>query len=905
MSSLWLSCIFLLAVLVATVWAETTSNVSWPEEGYDIERDSSTALVGPTTSVFTTSLYQNGNEFYTNAFTASVIDSLNNLYFASSSAMYKLTYQGELKWKHVFANYYFYTTALYAPVLSEDESTVFLTIGNNSMVIAWHTSTGNIKWKYSTASNVYVYSTYNYPPVVDKANNLFVSLRGDFFCLNAITGQLVWRKTSVEPNGVAVVNNGKVSYTNNSFNSTIHEYLVLNYDTDLYAYNVSGGILWKQCVFCHLQVPTGYSDWAMPSMTSPTVSSKKKLIFLLASASGTNSYTKYSPTMIRMAVFDLKSGDFQYSLPLGESTCNISFASSGFSTKSFVSLSSDGNTAYVPYIEAYYSRVFSSSVCDHKLFFSAIDVTSRSYLYNISMSAKISYTSYLSYSYTTPIVSQDRIIYISMGNNISALDAATGSLIWNQHVATAPLSQGSLGLYGALYYTAGGFIQLFTPCGENSVVSKDGKTCTPCDQIVWEENLSGTTDKFYKSAVENHYCQAYCAMGYYQSTPETSLECALCEFPFTNNKDGSTDCSLFCLCWTTDIVIAVVVSMIGIFLVSLFFSKTNRLVLLMILTFPTIDVFSDIAYLGTNKFYHIAIFALGVASFCSTGMIFLFRITKSGLVFKSPLLIWRDPPFPLLPDCLKRAVNDKHETIETDSKLEADSVHKDTDNIVLETTQPPLKRTFCENLNVVRKQYAFFKEHPELHFWILEVIYVVLVIIPLMLLWLFTKLGLLLVVFLSLPLMFLWLLLGVFFHMTKAFCIGSIWNFWHRVWLGGSEEYSTSISFDTAELNEGLFQEFLLESLPQFILQVVNNTLLHEWTAIGIISTTVSIYMALNGFYKFLYFQRVRKMKFEDIPVSIPFMNRYKIEPNSKASRGSESKQDTPVVTLINEQDNA
>jgi hypothetical protein len=96
-------------------------------------------------------------------------------------------------------------------------------------------------------------------------------------------------------------------------------------------------------------------------------------------------------------------------------------------------------------------------------------------------------------------------------------------------------------------------------------------------------------------------------------------------------------------------------------------------------------------------------------------------------------------------------------------------------------------------------------------------------------------------------------MLGVFFFQCKVIAIGAIWNFWFLVWTG-TYEHSIDVIVDTSLLNESLLAEFLMETLPQLIIQVYNTQIIGQWTSIGYFSSILSIFIAFNGLYRYGYY---------------------------------------------------
>ncbi len=113
-----------------------------------------------------------------------------------------------------------------------------------------------------------------------------------------------------------------------------------------------------------------------------------------------------------------------------------------------------------------------------------------------------------------------------------------------------------------------------------------------------------------------------------------------------------------------------------------------------------------------------------------------------------------------------------------------------------------------------------------------------------------------------------WIFVGMLCFSTKAFAIGRIWNFWIKLWTF-DDKHLKSYDFDAGIFNKSLLAEFVLESLPQMIIQVFNNTLIGNWSFSGYFSTLVSLLIVANGLYRQLYWRLFIGIKFEDIPVSV------------------------------------
>jgi hypothetical protein len=118
------------------------------------------------------------------------------------------------------------------------------------------------------------------------------------------------------------------------------------------------------------------------------------------------------------------------------------------------------------------------------------------------------------------------------------------------------------------------------------------------------------------------------------------------------------------------------------------------------------------------------------------------------------------------------------------------------------------------------------------------------------------------------PFWCLWLLVGLYCYNIKAMAIGKVWSAWFRVWLN-SDRMDSPILVDTEIMNQGIFVHFVFETVPQIFLQTINNQLTASWGGLAIFSTVFSIFMVVNGCYRYLYYVVFLRTKFEDIPLEI------------------------------------
>jgi hypothetical protein len=115
-----------------------------------------------------------------------------------------------------------------------------------------------------------------------------------------------------------------------------------------------------------------------------------------------------------------------------------------------------------------------------------------------------------------------------------------------------------------------------------------------------------------------------------------------------------------------------------------------------------------------------------------------------------------------------------------------------------------------------------------------------------------------------------WLFAGLFLYQTKMLAIGKVWNTWFYTWTQ-STDYHKEISLDASVLNESLFHEFILETVPQIAIQSINNSLIYNgnFPAISLFSLAMSIFIAINGIYRYGYYLLWKGIKFDEIPLPL------------------------------------
>lgn len=121
------------------------------------------------------------------------------------------------------------------------------------------------------------------------------------------------------------------------------------------------------------------------------------------------------------------------------------------------------------------------------------------------------------------------------------------------------------------------------------------------------------------------------------------------------------------------------------------------------------------------------------------------------------------------------------------------------------------------------------------------------------------------------PFSIIWLVFGFFLHSIKMMCVGQVWTFWFRVWRrrdlmrdidtgkvlrdekGRTKgRHDSNVTIATDIMNESLFAEFITETCPQMIIQGINNQLTGKWSDVAYFSTSFSVFMAINGLYRYV-----------------------------------------------------
>jgi hypothetical protein len=352
-------------------------------------------------------------------------------------------------------------------------------------------------------------------------------------------------------------------------------------------------------------------------------------------------------------------------------------------------------------------------------------------------------------------------------------------------------------------------------CSVGEMHDSIGVGCFPCNPGEYISELGGSCQPCPKNTF---------------STEPGSTYCDDCPYPTATAFDGQTRCTVYNFTISLAFTLSVLLfSFVG-FVVCICCTD-NRFVVLINLLFPTLDVFTDVAYLMTNDFYSYSLFLCAVVF-----VLYPLPMFAKTLMERSayPHLWWSLAGIWWL------------------------SCDRDGDKIYY-AKFPCFGETGRFPLLSCKMHHTLLALFMEGVVWVIAIVFQLLTLVmwPLMLP-------------VNILLLFLWFCAGVFLHMTKTITVGRVWSAWFRIWTNTDEHY-TDVDVDTEELNKCLQEEFYLETLPQVALQMVNNLLLEQFSPLAIFSLVFSFVMALNGCWKFVYFRYCvdNRLELAEIPIEM------------------------------------
>eukprot|EP01032_Pedospumella_encystans_P009249 gene9249-10905_t len=457
--------------------------------------------------------------------------------------------------------------------------------------------------------------------------------------------------------------------------------------------------------------------------------------------------------------------------------------------------------------------------------------------------------------YGIPTVGNGRLV-VASGDGILALSSNSGNVLWStnlllNNMKPETVQRVTMDQVGNLYVTYC-YKEELGHTGYLSVLSLQGRTLyssPPFNAPVSAPVVNSFGNVIILTALDPNnnspmYFQRFvaglgCADGSYD--PKKDGEgCRECTYPYTNYKSGQYDCPNVWLKFNLPLVLVIFATLSFIVLVGVL-SGERKVAIFLVILFPTLDFFSDLAYIMTNKFHDIYILVFAVILVLTDAVIYARQLYSSprypacGLAFPHGAVTLMKHTMGLAKGCGTKL----------DSILPAADVSA-LHGLIIWTVVYSILFSFITLVSCI----------------------------------VFGAIGaaLLLEFLLRVPLVVLLFFLGAVLHATKALCIGRVWYCWVRMWSGLSyrpaiAKFGNLHEFDTAAYNGSLLTGFLFESFPQLILQAVNNKLIGAWSEVAIFSTILSMYMTLDGFYRLCFSLCVQCKRLVDIPVKPPVMS--------------------------------
>ena len=261
-------------------------------------------------------------------------------------------------------------------------------------------------------------------------------------------------------------------------------------------------------------------------------------------------------------------------------------------------------------------------------------------------------------------------------------------------------------------------------------------------------------------------------------------------------------------------------------------SNTKHIAIFLILGPPLLDFLTDVAYLLTSRFYNSSMFILLVLFFLHPVPMFLHRVYKVGAWYPAMIdnIFWLGYSTSAA-DAVLLSSNPRSSAEDSGDDVSPDHVPYPTVTIGPTTSRFVLIVSINSHDNIVGLSF-------ELLTWFMAILSQLLTFI-------------LLPVFVV-----VWLMVGCLFQMTKTITMTPMWDYWFEIWTNSKSFRDVGEGgVDTHMLNYALLAQFVLETLPNIVIQPINNTLLGTWvtSSVAILSFSMSCLMLLNVLYKYTY----------------------------------------------------
>ena len=361
-------------------------------------------------------------------------------------------------------------------------------------------------------------------------------------------------------------------------------------------------------------------------------------------------------------------------------------------------------------------------------------------------------------------------------------------------------------------------------------------SCFPCPE--------GT----YLNDVQWPKCRP-CEEGTYSVGIDNAV-CTTCDYPYSTRTEGESSCDTVYINMQSDAQRQFYIGITISFFLCLVQAEDEFIPAFFRMLMPTVDVFSDIAYILTTEFYSFKLFQLSCIFFLVSNILFVILLVKDKHMFRAPwdylhismAMIGNSnstKPDSTTNNGIFRSWTSCPQVIHV-------SVDPDTSLPVI-FESPLVKATDYTAMGSLQRWMAFTMG------WFVAFILQILFVAYVAAFIIFYPIFL-----------FFWFLLGCLLFQTKLFSIANVRTYWLIIWMGYLPEENTTRSgiyiFALAVLGE-----FILETIPQTILQAMNNEAFGEWSALAQLSTAFSIVMVLDGVYFFGYHWLCSKETFQEI----------------------------------------
>lgn len=371
-------------------------------------------------------------------------------------------------------------------------------------------------------------------------------------------------------------------------------------------------------------------------------------------------------------------------------------------------------------------------------------------------------------------------------------------------------------------------------CPEGKYHSLSAPVCFTCGAGTYSKggDVTSCTDcsvgKFQSSTGAGS-CNK-CAKGYYQDKTKQA-SCIECTYPYTTIFEGLTECPNVGVDLSTVYLIVVGVVCFAVYLAGMAVARKPEVLVFTI--FPALDIISDVLYFLQTSFYNRALLGMCLFFIIVPNAMFVRTLVQIGAVWPHIII-----PYPtwMVDETFLWLGIENGLPLYKGERMSFSLSHHDT----------ILKLTF---------------------YWVSWVVLLLaqgISLLVLGILWL-PYMGV------QIPFSVLWLFFGFFLSQVKLMAVGTVWTYWHRVWRRADNgKQDSKVVIDTGILNESLFAEFCLETCPQILIQSMNNYATNNLSSgIAIFSIALSVFMAANGVYRYLYFTQYLNYHFEDVPLEI------------------------------------